>query len=208
MYNDKRTASIRALQNVSVWVLDGQIFKKIQVISRRERRETELYFLDKVDIFRNLDRYEKLSLLDGLQVKTFKKGEVIVREGDFGDHFYIVEDGHVECLNKAKRPDGYIVEFVIRKLTSGDHFGELALINNEKRTLTVRCGSPEVKLLSLDRATFDRILGQITNFLNRDYSDLMMPSRICSTDRISFGSQTKTPSFMRRSSINISMGQL
>jgi len=156
-----------------------------------------------------LDRYEKLSLLDGLQVKTFKKGEVIVREGDFGDHFFIVEDGHVECLNKAKRPDGYIVEFVIRKLTSGDHFGELALINNEKRTLTVRCGSPEVKLLSLDRATFDRILGQITNFLNRDYSDLMMPSRIMSTDHKSFGSQTKTtPSFMRRSSINISMGQL
>ena len=60
---------------------------------------------------------------------------------------------------------------VIRKLTSGDHFGELALINNEKRTLTVKCGSQKAKLLALDRGTFTRILGSIEQFLHLDYSD-------------------------------------
>ena len=58
-------------------------------------------------------------------------------------------------------------------MTSGDHFGELALINKEKRTLTVRCGSDQVKLLTLDRKTFTRILGQIEKFLNRDYSNMI-----------------------------------
>lgn len=61
---------------------------------------------------------------------------------------------------------------VIRKLTSGDHFGELALINNEKRTLTVKCGSLKAKLLALDRATFTRILGSIEQYLHLDYSDI------------------------------------
>ena len=59
----------------------------------------------------------------------------------------------------------------MRKLTSGDHFGELALINpNEPRTLTIRCGSDSAKLLAIDRLTFNRILGQIDQYLNRDYS--------------------------------------
>ena len=131
-------------------------------------------FLNKVDLFKNLDRYEKLSLLDGLKAVWFDKGDIIVREGDIGDLFYIVEEGHVECLQMCRKNSQQSVQNrVIRKLTSGDHFGELALINNEKRTLTVKSGSEHVKLLTLDRKTFNRILGKIDKFLNRDYSDLV-----------------------------------
>jgi len=94
-----------------------------------------------------------------------------VREGEIGDLFYIVEEGHVEVwkkiINLKKKP----IDRVIRKLTSGDHFGELALINNERRTLTVKCGSMKAKLLALDRATFNRILGSIESYLHLDYSD-------------------------------------
>ena len=120
-----------------------------------------------------MDKYDKLSLLDGLKSVWFDKGDVIVTEGDIGDLFYIVEEGHVECLQKQRKNSQDYSDRVLRKLTSGDHFGELALINNEKRTLTVKCGSDQAKLLALDRKTFNRILGQIDKFLNRDYSDLV-----------------------------------
>lgn len=100
-------------------------------------------------------------------------GDYVVREGDVGDLFYIIEEGHVECLQRFYTGQDTYQEKVIRKLTSGDHFGELALINDIKRTLSIRCGSQKVKLLSLDRASFNRILGQIDQYLNRDYSDLM-----------------------------------
>lgn len=116
-------------------------------------------FLNNVDLFKNMDKYDKLSLLDGLKAVWFDKGDVIVREGDIGDLFYIVEEGHVECLQKQRKNSQEYSDRVLRKLTSGDHFGELALINNEKRTLTVKCGSDQVKLLALDRKTFNRILG-------------------------------------------------
>ena len=86
-----------------MWALDGQIFKNIIVSSVLQRRSTELTFLDNVDIFSNMDKYDKLSLLDGLKVVWFDKGDIIVREGDIGDLFYIVEEGHVECLQKCKK---------------------------------------------------------------------------------------------------------
>lgn len=112
-----------------------------------------------------------MSLLDGLKAHWYSKGEEIVRTGDIGDLFYIVEEGHVECWSKIFNSRREPMSRVIRKLTSGDHFGELALINNEKRTLTVKCGSRKAKLLSLDRATFTRILGSIEQYLHLDYSD-------------------------------------
>ena len=161
LYNERRSATVWALSDCEVWVLDGSIFKKIVVQSALVKRSTELGFLNRVDLFRGLDKFEKLSLLDGLKPLWYNKNEVVVRAGDIGDLFYIVEEGHVECwgtvINAQKQP----VERVIRKLTSGDHFGELALINNEKRTLTVKCGSQKAKLLALDRAAFNRILGSI-----------------------------------------------
>lgn len=53
-------------------------------------------------------------------------------------------------------------ERLVRKLTSGDHFGELALISPDApRTLTIRCGSERAKLLAIGRQAFNRILGQI-----------------------------------------------
>ena len=171
LYNERRSATIRTLSDCQVWVLDGPIFKKIVIKSVLHQRSTELGFLEKVDLFKNLDHFEKLSLLDGLKAQWYNKGEVIVREGDIGDLFYIVEEGHVECLGNVLNNKKQKVARVIRKLTSGDHFGELALINSAKRTLTVKCGSMKAKLLALDRDTFTRILGSIESYLHLDYSD-------------------------------------
>jgi len=58
----------------------------------------------------------------------------------------------------------------VRTLKPGDHFGELALINNMKRSLSVKISSEEgCNLLSLDRETFIRILGSINDHLKKNY---------------------------------------
>lgn len=57
----------------------------------------------------------------------------------------------------------------VRKLKRGDHFGELALINNKNRSLSIRTSSLECKLLKLDRETFTRVLGSIEKNLKKDY---------------------------------------
>lgn len=58
---------------------------------------------------------------------------------------------------------------LVRTLKTGEHFGELALINNEKRSLSIRASSENCKLLKLDRETFTRILGSIKDHLQKDY---------------------------------------
>lgn len=67
MYNDKRTATVRAAGECDTWVLDGKVFKHIIIKSTIKRRNIELSFLDKVNIFQQLERYEKLKLIDGLE---------------------------------------------------------------------------------------------------------------------------------------------
>jgi cAMP-dependent protein kinase regulator len=75
----------------------------------------------------------------------------------------------VDCLKG--HPEGHSKGFLkVRTLKQGDHFGELALINNMKRSLSVRVSSEEgCNLLSLDRETFTRILGSINDHLKKSY---------------------------------------
>lgn len=94
------------------------------------------------------------------------EGEFVFEEGDRGEEFYIIEDGEVDCLKKSKNSGRLLF---VRKLTRGDHFGELALINNKNRSLGIKISSPECKLLKLDRETFIRILGSIESNLKKDY---------------------------------------
>lgn len=98
-----------------------------------------------------------------------KKGDFVLKEGDDGKEFFIIECGVVECLKLHISP-GEKPKFInVRELNKGEHFGELALINNEKRSLSIRVKSDTSRLLKLERETFTRILGSIEKFLNKDY---------------------------------------
>ena len=165
LYNDKRTASITATTDCETWVLTGQCFKYIIAQNSIRRRNISLEFLNKVQLFNKLEEYEKIKLIDGLTTQNNSKGEYIFHEGDPGDHFYIIEEGEVEFGHE----DGQGNISQIRVLGAGSHFGEIALINDVKRTLSVRVLSEKVKLILLARDTFTRILGSIKEYLKEDY---------------------------------------
>lgn len=162
LYQSPRSATITALTVCTIWVLDQMTFKTIIMASAVKERNIRLNFIDNIKVFEKMSRYEKIKLLDGLQVQYFQSEDVIVKEGDVGEYFYIVEEGSVECIKEEGQE-------VIRELTPGDYFGELALIEQEqKRTLTVKA-KHDCKLLVLNRDIFYRVLGQFTNYLKKDY---------------------------------------
>lgn len=105
-------------------------------------------------------------MIDGLTTTTKFKGDFIFHEGDRGDHFYIVEEGEVEFGHEDAENN---IPEPVRVLGSGYHFGEIALINGVRRTLSVRVTSERVKLLGLNRDTFNRVLGSIKSYLKEDY---------------------------------------
>jgi MFS family permease len=71
-------------------------------------------------------------------------GEAVIREGDPGDLFYIVESGEVEVTKEGRH---------VATLGAGDYFGEIALLRDVPRTATVTAKS-ETVLQALDRNTF------------------------------------------------------
>lgn len=166
LQNDKRTASIVAQTDCETWVLNGDTFKAIIAVQSIKRRNISLEYLNKVELFAGLEQYEKLKLIDGLRMINLNAGEYVFHQGEQGEDFYIIEEGEVEC---GKEQEGQFE--LIRTLESGAYFGEVALINNVMRTLSVRCKA-NAKLIKLSRKTFNRILGSIKQFLKGDYADL------------------------------------
>jgi len=78
----------------------------------------------------------------------FGAGEVIVREGDIGGRFYVITAGEVDVIQLV---DGR--EQSIRHMGPGEHFGELALLQDRHRTATVRA-IKETSVLSIARQDF------------------------------------------------------
>jgi CRP-like cAMP-binding protein len=66
-------------------------------------------------------------------------GEVIAREGDLGEEFFVIESGTAEVTRGGGAPPA--------KLGPGDFFGEVALLREERRTATVIATSPTVLLV-------------------------------------------------------------
>ena len=117
-------------------------------------------------------------MIDGLKQITYYDKEFIFHEGDKGELFYIIEVGQVEC--GIEDDDGFFD--ITRELSQGDHFGEISLINNVKRTLSVR-SKGETTLLSLSKNAFNRICGSIKLSLKLDYKTVInkVDSPICQT---------------------------
>jgi MFS family permease len=80
-------------------------------------------------------------------------GEVVVRQGDAADRFYVVDAG---TMRVTQRRDG--VETELRELGPGALFGEIGLLRNVPRTATVTATSPGV-LYALDAEAFGELVG-------------------------------------------------
>lgn len=161
LYNAPRSATIIAQTSVTSWALDRTTFKTIMMESSKGQTEASLGFLAQVELLNPLSESEKLSLADALKTKTFEAGELIIKEGDMkGDEMFIIEEGTVVC---SKNEDG--VEVIVSpELGSGKFFGELALLNEEPRAASVKA-TTKVSALSIDRATFKRVLGPLQDIL-------------------------------------------
>jgi len=81
-----------------------------------------------------------------------ERGQVVIREGDEGDYYYVVESGRVQ----VERLVGG-AKVVLAELKSGDAFGEEALVSEAKRNATV-VSLGDAILLRLSRQDFNELL--------------------------------------------------
>ncbi|MCQ2586555.1 MAG: cyclic nucleotide-binding domain-containing protein [Treponema sp.] len=76
---------------------------------------------------------------ENLTLKNFKKGDIIIKEGDYGDSFYILYSGSVQVLRNTPAGD----KIALANLTAEQNifFGETALISKDTRSATVKASS-------------------------------------------------------------------
>jgi cAMP-dependent protein kinase regulator len=120
--------------------------------------------LKSVSILQTIDPYELSQVCDALQTEKVEAGDYIIKEGEGGDKFFIIEDGeaYAEKFNKELNKPVSVLDY-----GKGGYFGELALIRNEPRAASV-AAKTKCKLLTLDRMSFKRLLGPIENLLKRN----------------------------------------
>ena len=78
LYNDRRSASVTAMTDCTTWVLSGNVFKQVIAQNSIRRRNISLEYLDNCNLLSELDKYEKLKLIDGLKIVQYSAGEFIL----------------------------------------------------------------------------------------------------------------------------------
>ncbi len=87
------------------------------------------------------------------RIMTYPADTVVCREDAVETTFYMILEGDFEVTKLINKTDARL----LKTLTAGDFFGEMALIHNAPRAATVR-SLTNVVVLELDKEGFDRVL--------------------------------------------------
>jgi len=164
LYNCPRAASVKANEKCVLWQLDRETFNHIVRDAAAKRRERYEDFLKSIPVLQQMEAYERMTLSDALQIQQVKEGETIVKQGDAGDKFFILEDG--TCVAEKVYVEGTVAKEVMQ-YKSGDYFGELSLLKDEPRAASV-IAKTDCRLLTLSRKTFKQLLGPLEDILKRN----------------------------------------
>jgi len=109
--------------------------------------------LKKIDIFSNLSSYELAKIGKLLKSREFKEGEFVVKEGEVGDSLFVIKKGTVRVASSAGKGN----KGVLALLGEGDHFGEIALLDNLPRSADVIANEAS-SLLEIRREELEGLL--------------------------------------------------
>lgn len=113
-----------------------------EAIQRFYRQRLMENLLRSSPLLRPLSDQDKLKIAHSFNSMTFKGGEVLLKQGEKGDAFYMLLRGHCDVFHTAK--DGK--EHSYPALREGDAFGEISALLQQPATASVRAAGPVVAL--------------------------------------------------------------
>ena len=149
-----RQATVRAVTNTQLFEVGKGTFDRLLMdeIHAPEFGPTMQSFVELRELgpFRRLSTEELSTILEHGTWVRHAPGDSVITEGDPGDAFYAIAAGRADVEIGGSR---------ISQLGPGDHFGELALLNDAPRSASVVARTP-MRLFRLDREGFDAVIAQ------------------------------------------------
>jgi phosphoserine phosphatase RsbU/P len=109
-----------------------------------------------IPFFTDLPNDELDRLQSELEVVNLRAGEILLREGEAGEHLYIVVSGELEILMGPGQEN----ELILNIIHEGEYIGEMSLLQPDGlRTTSARAYS-DVVLLSMSRLQFKELLNR------------------------------------------------
>ncbi|RLG09542.1 hypothetical protein DRN73_09740 [Candidatus Pacearchaeota archaeon] len=112
--------------------------------------------LSQMDLFKNFSKKELDELIKKSKIESYKKNEIIFKEGDKGKSFYVILEGKVG-IYKLGKP--------LNMLGKGEFFGEMAIIDDKPRSATCKSLSDKTRLLKIDKEVFIEMILNNSNIL-------------------------------------------
>ena len=94
------------------------------------------------------------------------RAESIIKQGDLGDFWYVVDSGSFQALKKS---DGEAEAAKVKSYGVGDSFGELALMFNQRRAASVVAMEDSV-VWAVDQASFQALVKTAATSHKEEYA--------------------------------------
>ncbi|XP_010167669.1 cGMP-dependent protein kinase 2 isoform X1 [Antrostomus carolinensis] len=123
-------------------------FEKARV--RKDSSEKKLITdaLNKNQFLKRLEPHQIRDMVECMYVRTFQQGSYIIRQGEPGNHIFVLKEGSLEVFQQNK---------LLSSIPAWTAFGELAILYNCTRTASVKAIT-NVKTWALDREVFQNIM--------------------------------------------------
>jgi CRP-like cAMP-binding protein/ferredoxin-like protein FixX len=150
--NRQVSEASKATSKVKMPTFKGTSFKVD--LDKKYRERSLNNHLRAVPLFASLDEEFLEHLRQNVELVSYNQSQVICREGEEADAFYLIRSGMVRVSNAL--PGG---EMVRTYLSRGDYFGEIGLLRSIKRTAT--CSALDaVDLVKIPASEFATMLGK------------------------------------------------
>ena len=130
------------------------------VATNFKRKVLEGMIIDGTPIFGKLSGEEQDKLVASLVETHYGDEQRVIRQGAANDTFYVIKAGHVRVLAGPEERE-------VAALSSGQFFGERALLKDEAANATI-VASGELTCYTCDRKTFTAVLGPLQELIDKE----------------------------------------
>mmetsp|Transcript_20045 Transcript_20045/g.22399 ORF Transcript_20045/g.22399 Transcript_20045/m.22399 type:complete len:745 (-) Transcript_20045:177-2411(-) len=157
LYSAPRAATCTAITNKLVlYQVDQKTFRFILQHQTQNADSLKRNLLKDISFLKDMEENDLNKLAENMRPLTFSKGDRLVKKGDEGDMFYVLQEGKVKVTNIEAGGKAYDdVE-----LGPGEYFGERALVLKEPRAANITALTDGIALC-VDSDTFKTVMGNL-----------------------------------------------